>query len=922
MVAVKENKKNSIIKKLALFASVATVSLSLSGCGSWKDVLANLDNTETAINTIYKRNSDFIDMLNQQGMLSDYEADLYKTTLKRKVATINATMGNGTEQDKISSGEQSAVLDAITPETKKWFDAFDNYAYTHEDGTVYYNGLNIGVGNEGVTTTTTWWKDPPEKGICDSSDTYGPGHFYMKTDCEDKDANGNQEHSYKLKKVTTGKFNNVKAGMNSFSCLGKAYTLYDSTQTAALKDALTRPIYIVTKFDANHTAEQFQAVLSILGKNKVEAKRMVEDLGIGDTKVKNKALKDYAEKSENLSETEIKNLENFLMEYCEPCKYADGSQVTFLKCETYSSGKRYTDDTKKVPYIFADTLPAANAAVGTAASGDELEALNKLGTDLVVTSDNKISVNVRIMEFNPELLESLKDQDRLSDDNKTRGKFYKTTKSDTLAAIRLDYPMYKIDSIKTENVTSEDWKATISDTGLFMDLADGSVYDDQHYILKYNNQQLYTKESVLFWDYNYVDADDPNSTKITMKDVDTGKEFNVHPLVLRDYVELYYVRDGDNDIVDGTPGESPEYWIPVGRRLRVTKLKGGKDDIKKFARSLSFDGTMPESVNYISLDKITDRTSGYGFYEGVSERLGLGVDNSDEINSAINATRTEDSRLLSATGGTYSTENFGLTQKEAMFNQIFPTICMGEEQKMGDDGVRYSAVALAQIDHDKVYKKQAGGTYAAPTVYGMTLSTPLTSANITGGDWIGNTENESEGVQKWNSWLSDNNFNYQVPLRKLLEMLGIAIDELNDGESGIIFDADVLKDLTEKYNNDEIATTQRVIRTISVIFGFVIQAYALLLLGAWVFDTNIYAGPQILKKMSAGKWEAVKDKSDYASDTGEIHYMDLRDMIFMLMAFTTVGVLLEFFDPIDIMNILKERILPLLDTLKSMIIGG
>lgn len=918
MVAVKEKRKNTIIKKLALFASVATVSLSLSGCG-WKDVLENTDNARSIITGVGKRNTDFIDLLQQQGLLSEREATDYKKSIELRVDKLCDAMD---KDATIDSATEDAIKDALTPENKIWHKAFSS-AWVHKDGSVYYPTVSLQLDGYSSDIEYESWV----KGVsADKYENYGPGTFFTEEDC---DCNP-KEHEAHLVAESTGHFqkiHNVVTGsglegmVTSFpQCLGKAYPLYDTNQTEALKDALTRPIYIVTKFDTEHTAEKFQAVLSILSRDKAGATTMISDLGIGDNKVSGKKLSDYAASAENLSDSDTKKLENFLMAYCEPCKNADGTQVTYLKCETYNKSERYTDNSKKVPYIFADTHPYADSAIGTALGSSD--SVNQLGKDIAISSDGKVSLILRIMEFNPELLDALKEQDRLSDDNKTRGKFYKTTKSDTLAAIRLDYPMYKIDSIKTENVTSEDWKATISDTGLFMDLADGSVYDDQHYILKYNNQQLYTKESVLFWDYNYVDADDPNSTKITMKDVDTGKEFNVHPLVLRDYVELYYVRDGDNDIVDGTPGESPEYWIPVGRRLRVTKLKGGKDDIKKFARSLSFDGTMPESVNYISLEKITDRTSGYGFYEGVSERLGLGVENSDEINSAINATRTEDSRLLSATGGTYSTENFGLTQKEAMFNQIFPTVCMGEEQKMGDDGVRYSAVALAQIDHDKVYKKQAGGTYAAPTVYGMTLSTPLTSANITGGDWIGNTENGSEGVQKWNSWLSDNNFNYQVPLRKILEMLGIAIDELNDGESGIIFDADVLKDLTEKYNNDQAETTQRVIRTISVIFGFVIQAYALLLLGAWVFDTNIYAGPQILKKMSAGKWEAVKDKSDYASDTGEIHYMDLRDMIFMLMAFTAVGVLLEFFDPIDIMNILKERILPLLDTLKSMIIGG
>lgn len=948
-----EYKRTKIIKKIALFASVATIGLSLTGCG-WDDIQSNTDNAENVFNQLESRNQDFINLLEQQGLLSSREAKNYTESLQSKMTALKNTMKS---DGNSSTTVQDDVMHAITPETQNFHKNFKRKNGTvsvHKDGTIYLPYTKEDPNKPGVwiedaslplDTSQQMW-DPNDVKLSSGVNMYYNGEFFIEQACDcTPNPDGSKDHTVHLIPQSLPKFDTInqvltrtdRDGKNgvvdkiknlfprsNIQCRGEAYRLFDSTQVTSLTDALTRPIYIVTKFDANHTAAKFQAVLAILGDDKEEAKRIVEDLGLKNATISSgstgNTLDKYADYTGNLSDAQLTALENFLMQYCEPCTYDDGTPVTYLRCKGYSGYDRVDPDDTAVPYIFADTRAVRENFIGT----DETQMKEStLGDDVTVLADGKAAISIRIMEFNPDLIDALKEQDRLSDDNKTRGKFYKTTKSSTLAAIRLDYPMYKIDSIKTDSTTSEDWKVKIKDTGLFMDLGDGSVYDDQHYVLEYANQKLYTKESVLFWDYNYVDADDPNSQKVQMTDTYTNKSFTVHPLVLRDYVELYYIREGDNDIVDGTPSDSPEFWIPIGRRLRVTKLKGGKEDINKFARSLAFDGTLPESVNYISLDKISDRTSGYGFYEGVTERLGLGVDNPTEIQNKINESpRTDDMRLMDVSGGTYTLDTFGLTQKEAMFNEIFPTICLGETQEMNADGVRYDAVALAQTDHDSVYTKGASGTYTAPTVYGMTLSTPLTSANITGGDWIGNTENASTGVQDWNLWLSDNHFNYRVPLRKILELLGIAIDQLNDGDSAITFDGETLKYLTNKYEEDAKTNLEVYVRTMTVIIGFIIQAYALLLLGAWVFDTNIYDGPQLVKKMTFGKWEAVKDKGEYASDTGEIHYMDLKDMIFALVKFTAIGVLLWFFDPYDLMNILKQHILPLMDTFKSMILGG
>ena len=63
-------------------------------------------------------------------------------------------------------------------------------------------------------------------------------------------------------------------------------------------------------------------------------------------------------------------------------------------------------------------------------------------------------------------------------------------------------------------------------------------------------------------------------------------------MVLKDYVELYAMKDDSGNSIAKVTGSAVEYWIPIGRRMRVTKLEGTVDDIPTFAQSLSFEGEL------------------------------------------------------------------------------------------------------------------------------------------------------------------------------------------------------------------------------------------------------------------------------------------------------------------------------------------
>ena len=878
-----------------------------------------LDNPKNAFDEVRERNIDFIETLHEQGFLTDTQKDDWTASVTKKVDDLwkEAQKDDGTFF-------QNDFVAAVTPEC-----AADLSAWV--DKTRYMNSEYKIVDSADTSMFV---------GACEKHGGTTPkeGRFYAFTGiCRETETNENGESEECGEtcwiEVPTTNFNDIASGVKSQSgdFKGKAYPLYDTNQVSYIKDALQRPIYIITKFEGNNTPEKLQAIIAILNKDQQAAQTVISQYHLENEAIGSYHLGELAA-TPTLTKDHIKALETVLISYCEPALDESGQKVPYLRVDGYKPGfrentrepNRYREETGangevyKIPYIFADTTSQKDPDSGDQMirAGDDVSVReSQLGQDLLLAANGKIALAGRLMEFNPELIETLKDQQRIADDNTVRGKFYVLQNSENYV-IKLDYPLYKISEIRLDGENSStNWRVGIEDSTLFMNLGDGAIYDQNHNKIKYSDK-FYTNESCIFWNFNYINSADPNSDKITVKDPMTGIKMKVHPLVLLDYVETYFIQDtSGKSLAKGSTDDQPEYWIPMGRRMRVSKLKGGADDIDKFAQSLESDGSYPSSPHYISLKSVSDKTSGYDFYDGINERLGLGDDNEEEVKTALAGGR--EGKLADALSMNVDTSNeFGFG-KDVMFTYINPTVCIGQVQDETDDG-RLKAPAVGQIDHDRVYT-----SYQSPTVYGMCLSTKLTDSGMIGGSWIGGSVEESTGLKNWNSWLKLNSFSYQIDIESILELLGVVIDLQEQGENAIVFDPTVIGHVTNEFNTASQSNLERFIRTASRIFGVLLMSYALLLVGAWVFDTNVFGGPQLLTKLTFGHWIAVQDKDEVGDYAGEEkHYMDLKDMMVELVLITAVGVFLFMFDFFDMKEILMRYIQPLIDTVKYLITGG
>ena len=440
----------------------------------------------------------------------------------------------------------------------------------------------------------------------------------------------------------------------------------------------------------------------------------------------------------------------------------------------------------------------------------------------------------------------------------------------------------------------------------------------------------------MFWNHDTVDPKDSNSVKITDKVGEGQVEVPVRPLVLREYVELYQIQDDAGNGIS----EDNEYWTALGRRLRVKKFEGSAEDINEFAQSLNTlrgasmveradengevyqtvqqytgEGWLAENPNYISLSDIADRVSGYGYMEKVMMTLGLGINNNSELAEALKDGSENLAEVVTA--GMTLSGNVDVTDKE-----IKPIVCMGSEAVL-EEGAAYDemVIPLAQNDHNKVYEKVTGGTYQCPTIYGICISSGITEANLTGGNWIGSTVDSCYGIQSWNKWLTDNNFSYQVNIDKLLELLGIEIDMLEKAKSEIIFEPEIIEQIMKDREEAEASNAEKILRTWSRFFSFVFSAYALLLMGAWTVDVNVDGGPKFLTIMTGGKWVAVRDADDYYEIGSEgKYYIDLRRLIMSVCTIMAMGFILAFIDFYDLRQIVQKYSGAFAETVRKLLI--
>lgn len=919
-------KYKKLFRKAGVLAIVSAITLSLSGCTSngditWETICNYTDGGEDTFNYIRDRNLKVIDDLYNAGFLTKQERDEMKKSLEDKVSSLTNAVESGRNR-KISNNIVNTFIDAIT--TESIAEAADlalgrSAAHVFFDENGKFVEYDVNDFNNNYNTQ--------HSGGCSRKKFEDPennrGGLWVPKTCTNEVGEGENKHecgqTYYVAAEDQTIFDkvieNVAKCKDNGANGGRSFALFDASIASTLVDNLGRNIYVINKFDdINHKPEHLQLTLAILKEEKDRAEQIMKDNSLSDATLgTNTKASVLVNKIGSIDNNTKSKLEQYLLSFGELAKDESGNNIVYLNVVADAGGQKRKDDNGFVS-VFAETWASDNSMTesGTDTKLGSVGVENRLGVDFCLSTDHRVSMRVRLKEFNPNLVSELSGA-VAGEDGPTgiKGQYYLTqyiNDTNSKVAVKLDYPLYKIEEIRTAGLDQTDWWTVIAPTELSMSALDGTMFDSNGVSMPKNGEGFnYDGCSMKFWPYDYVNMKDPSSAKVSVniKEINgTMVKAFCRPIVLTDYTELYYIRDTDDKglYTDLDANDNPEYWAALGRRMRVNKFSGGSgDDTNRFAVSLNRDGS--KSDNYISLTKVIDRTSGDQDHEGLAEALGLGKSNGTDSSSGANS-------------GIYgSGTNFGLKQ-DYYYDYINPVILLGTE------GTHYP---LAQNDYANVNTRAAGtnSTYTCPTTYGMCLSLDLKENNLVGGDWINGKSSECQGLIEWNKWLEDNKFVYRIDIDRLLDMLDISIDVTEEKEKAITFNPDIIEHIQNGEKELQDYSITRLIKTLTKIFGVILNAYAILLVAAWLIDVNVYGGPRLLNKMTLGRWEAIHDEDDIPMHSGkddEIFYMDKKHILMAMIAIMAVGITLLMFDFTDLARYFRWLFSGIIETLKNILI--
>lgn len=377
---------------------------------------------------------------------------------------------------------------------------------------------------------------------------------------------------------------------------------------------------------------------------------------------------------------------------------------------------------------------------------------------------------------------------------------------------------------------------------------------------------------------------------------DNKWKVSVGRIVLRDYLELTYAPS----IVAG------EDIIALGRKMRILQLSGSKNNVvaefyDKEGNKISDDGarlfiddfadiegvmSQTQVVKYISRqnEALGGSTSGTPSTGETTENTGETGETGENGEASAETSTTPSNEETGETGETGSSENnpndVSTLRESANKIDSLPTEIVSEIKMTTSFPGEYVARSDVNLSDQK------------PLFYGMLVRKSMFETGLFSG-WVQSTDAEKNSTVWWNTWLSQHGYNYNINTNNLVTFLkgNYAADLAT--ESIVILDLETISKIQQEYTEEDQLNNSHFLRTIFIVFGYALIAYAIILLIAWNVDINVDLGFNILEKMTLGKWVAVKDYEELPyMNEGDTKFMRFGQLLVSCIFIIAVGILL------------------------------
>lgn len=600
-------------------------------------------------------------------------------------------------------------------------------------------------------------------------------------------------------------------------------------------------------------------------------------------------------------------INNLLRNYFVPLKDESGNAIKIL--DLVPGGTDYITHS-----LIQDSKPVSLSDYNTE---------QKCGYDLVISQAdvNKPIMSIRFHEFDQDAYDNLKLMLGLSEDVKY---LFVQGNGTTNICYLLEYPVFALEDIYEDSSDNTKVCGIFANSGLGINLYSGKIikYNNLNYEVNEHkwtsstNTKGYPVSSMINEYYTVKGAkSNPNigkssfmmhgTTKQTLKlakganSSSTRKiEADIPRIILRDYLEATYA-----------PGFNDDNLVVFGRKIRL-HFSAWKDDSNGYNNIAVFDKSAP--VGYF-IDKdgnevanssrlyITDFCDWRHLQEAsIPERYGPNTEYEAKIaciRGVGQECQTIPGKPVEDRGTNPTIEDLDLVTQKSLVKIAcpWPSQFINSEDFKTDNQSKQRFWIIAT-------KK---GIFNSG-LYSGWINTTSTTASM---DW-------------WNSYLEANSFSYRLNHQDVNSFL-LGNYKYQVGKSGIvILDLDTIAFIQDEMTEESEQERAELIRTIFIIIGWLIICYSILLVPAWILDTNSDVGIDFLTKMTFGNWVAIKYREDIPNnDQSGTKYIGTTELVISVMVLMLVGILLININVFDLVIMLIKSIGNIAQHIEKMIKG-
>lgn len=312
-------------------------------------------------------------------------------------------------------------------------------------------------------------------------------------------------------------------------------------------------------------------------------------------------------------------------------------------------------------------------------------------------------------------------------------------------------------------------------------------------------------------------------------------------IVLRDYLEATYAPD----VVDS------DKLVVLGRKLRIAQFEGSKDNV--LAEFYDKSGNkLPDNGAVLFINDVCDFDS-------------LITDAEVNYISKFKEAHTDTDTSTGSSGDSDADDD-----EESTDNVLKESLSKVSELP---HNVTDKVITSTQFPGKHIGSSDVNYSDEKPLFYAMAVHKSMFETGLFSG-WVQSTDTEKNSTIWWNTWLESHGYNYSINTDNLVKFLkGNYAYDLN--KSGIItLDLETIAKIQQEYTEEHQQGVATGMRTLFMVFGYILIAYAIILMIAWNVDVNVDLGFGILEKASFGRWVAVKSYE-------EMPYMNMEDTKFI-----------------------------------------